>query len=73
MHWKKGELFVEIESAFSVNVNEDVWVVKKAQNLNDFPLELFRLQIRKSDHEGFAKWKRAISNWATDNGYELKR
>ncbi len=73
MRWEKNELFVEIENATSADGLGDIWAVKWHLDLNDFPVGLFRHQVRKSDYEGFAKLRQAISVWATSNGYEMKR
>ena len=73
MRWEKDGLFVEINGAISVDGAGAIWEVHWAPNLKDIPVALFSLQVPKSDNEGFAKLRQAISDWASRNGFRPKR
>jgi hypothetical protein len=70
MLFKKGNDFVEITQAISVDTNDNVWYVYTNLDLAHLPVE-FQVKVSETDQEGLEKLKNAIVKWADKKGFKL--
>ncbi|MGA8181072.1 MAG: hypothetical protein WB792_13505 [Desulfobacterales bacterium] len=70
MLFKKGNDFVEITQAISVDTNDNIWYVYTNLDLENLPAE-FRAKISETDQEGLEELKNAIVKWADQKGFKL--
>ena len=66
--WEKGSDYIQLVSAFSVDLPGPAVVVSSSLPLADLPLD-FREQLATDDEARIAVLRRTVERWAAEEGF----